>query len=132
MRWGIHTILNLAVCCPTSIRSSATIQHFSDAVVKAIQMEQYGKTQIQHFGLDDKLGYSFQTHLTTSHLCGHFAEESNSAYLDCFSCKDYDPAVVEEVARHYFKPAGLERVVIHRGTSFFASTKCPTPVSALR
>jgi S-adenosylmethionine/arginine decarboxylase-like enzyme len=132
MRWGIHTILNLAVCCPASIRSSVTIQRFSDAVVKAIDMEQYGKTQIQHFGKDDKLGFSFQTHLTTSHLCGHFAEESNSAYLDCFSCKDYDPKVVEEVARFFFKPAAVEKVVIHRGTTFYTPTKWPTPPLELR
>ena len=78
-------------------------------------MEQYGKTQIQHFGKDDKLGYSFQTHLTTSHLCGHFAEESDSAFLDCFSCKEYDPALVEKVARAYFRPKAVERVVLNRG-----------------
>jgi S-adenosylmethionine/arginine decarboxylase-like enzyme len=115
MTWGVHTILNLGKCCPASIRSAPTIQRFSDAVVKAIQMEQYGKTAIQHFGKDDKKGYSFQTHLTTSHLCGHFAEESDSAFLDCFSCKEYDPALVETVARAHFKPKAVERVVLKRG-----------------
>jgi S-adenosylmethionine/arginine decarboxylase-like enzyme len=115
MTWGIHTILNLRNCCPTAIRSRQTIQAFSDTVVKAIDMEQYGATQIQHFGKDDKLGFSFQTHLTTSHLCGHFAEELNAAFLDCFSCKDYNPAVVEAVARRYFKPEKVERVVLKRG-----------------
>ena len=115
MTWGVHTILNLGKCCPAAIRSPLKIQQFSNAVVKAIQMEQYGQTQIQHFGKDDKLGYSFQTHLTTSHLCGHFAEESDSAFLDCFSCKEYDPALVEKVARAYFKPKAVERVVLKRG-----------------
>ena len=115
MSWGLHTILNLRNCCPKAIRSRHTIQSFSDHVVKAIQMEQYGKTRIQYFGKDDKLGYSFQTHLTTSHLCGHFAEEIDAAFLDCFSCKEYDPAAVEAVARLYFLPSGVERVTIRRG-----------------
>lgn len=115
MSWGIHTILNLRHCNPAAIRSRLVIQTFSDHVVRSIKMEQYGQTQIQHFGKDDKLGFSFQTHLTTSHLCGHFAEEINSAFLDCFSCKEYDPAVVESIARLYFLPANVERLVVKRG-----------------
>jgi S-adenosylmethionine/arginine decarboxylase-like enzyme len=118
MRWGVHTILNLVSCCPKAIRSPNNIQFFSNALVSAIDMEQYGDTVIKHFGKDDKKGYSFQTHLTTSHLCGHFAEESNSAYLDCFSCKDYDPTIVEAVARQFFKPSDVERLVINRGIVF--------------
>lgn len=132
MRWGVHTVLNLAKCCPRAIRCSTTIQLFSNDVVAAIEMEQYGKTQIQHFGKDDKKGYSFQTHLTTSHLCGHFAEDSNSAYLDCFSCKEYDPKLVEWVARAYFRPIGVEKVVIERGTNFLAKDKWLTPLPELR
>lgn len=123
MRWGIHTILNLSSCRPATIRCPLTIQRFSDCVVKSIQMEQYGKTQINHFGKDDKLGFSFQTHLTTSHLCGHFAEESNAAFLDCFSCKEYDPALVEKIARAYFQPSVVERMVIDRGISFSTNHK---------
>ena len=113
--WGLHTVLNLSRCCPYSIRSSLRITEFSNRLVKAIDMEQYGTTQIQHFGKEDKKGFSFQTHLTTSHLCGHFSEDLNSAFIDCFSCKDYNPAIVEKVAREFFLPEDVERIELFRG-----------------
>ena len=37
--------------------------------------------------------------IETSLISGHFANDTNSAYLDIFSCKGYDPAVVEEFSK---------------------------------
>ncbi|MEK6586200.1 MAG: S-adenosylmethionine decarboxylase, partial [Nitrospirota bacterium] len=33
---------------------------------------------------------------------GHFANETNHAYLDIFSCKGYDPTVVESFSKEFF------------------------------
>ena len=40
--------------------------------------------------------------IETSLISGHFANDTNSAYLDIFSCKGYDPAVVEEFSKNFF------------------------------
>ena len=112
--WGIHTVLNMSRCCPKSIRSRNNIQFFSNKLVSAIDMKQYGDTKIIHFGEGDKLGYTLMTLLTTSNITGHFAEESNAGFIDVFSCKDYDPRIVERVAREFFRPEKVETIVLER------------------
>lgn len=42
--------------------------------------------------------------IETSLISGHFANDTNAASLDIFSCKSYDPAVVENFARTFFVP----------------------------
>jgi hypothetical protein len=40
--------------------------------------------------------------IETSLISGHFANDTDRAYLDIFSCKGYDPATVEEFSRDFF------------------------------
>ena len=124
LHWGIHTALNLQRCCPHTIRSAPRILAFSNALVKAIDMKQHGPAQIIHFGEDDKKGYTLVTLLTTSNIAAHFSEDLNAAFIDCFSCKAYDPAVVERVARDFFKPSECERVVLYRGENTRGDNLC--------
>jgi S-adenosylmethionine decarboxylase len=39
----------------------------------------------------------------TSLVSGHFANETNTAYLDVFSCKFFEPREVAEFAISFFK-----------------------------
>jgi hypothetical protein len=55
-----------------------------------------------HFGEGRVAGYSMVQLIETSLISGHFANDTNSAYLDIFSCKGYDPAVVEEFSKAFF------------------------------
>jgi len=41
--------------------------------------------------------------IETSLISGHFANASNTAYLDLFSCKFYEPREVAEFAMAFFK-----------------------------
>ena len=113
--WGIHTVLNLKHCCGYSIRSAPRILAFSNRLVKAIDMKQHGEAQVIHFGEADKKGFTLLTLLTTSNITAHFSEDLNSAFIDCFSCKHYEPAIVEKVARDFFTPSEVERIVLYRG-----------------
>jgi hypothetical protein len=65
-------------------------------------MKRYGNCQIVHFGEGKVAGYSMVQLIETSLISGHFANESNAAYLDIFSCKSYDPAIVEEFSKVFF------------------------------
>ena len=40
--------------------------------------------------------------ISTSLISGHFANDTNNADLDIFSCKGYDPTVVEEFSKQFF------------------------------
>jgi S-adenosylmethionine/arginine decarboxylase-like enzyme len=107
MAWGKHAVLNLYRCQPSLIRCPVNITRFSNTLVKAIDMKPYGGPQVMHFGEGNKAGYTLVQLIETSNITGHFCDESGDAYLDVFSCKDFDAKIVEQVVRAHFAPENL-------------------------
>jgi len=67
-------------------------------------MKRFGECQIVHFGKDKKVeGFSMTQLIETSLISGHFANASNTVYLDVFSCKFYEPREIAEFATSFFK-----------------------------
>jgi S-adenosylmethionine/arginine decarboxylase-like enzyme len=90
--WGWHLALNLYECDPELIRSADGIGDYVIELCELIQMKRFGDPMIVHFGEDERVaGYSLVQLIETSNICGHFANESNAAYIDIFSCKYFDP-----------------------------------------
>ena len=104
MSWGYHLILDSSKCMRGAIRCPNIITQFSDNLVKKIDMVPYGRPQVQHFGSGNKAGYTLVQLIETSNIVAHFVEETDDMYLDVFSCKPYDPQVVESIVRYYFQP----------------------------
>ncbi len=100
--WGLSTSIDLQYCRPASIRDRAIIEAYVIALCELIGMKRYGECQIVHFGEGRVAGYSMIQLIETSLISGHFANDTNRAYLDIFSCKGYDPAVVVEFSRKFF------------------------------
>ncbi len=100
--WGICTSVDLHNCAPDRIRDSKQIEAYVVQLCDLIQMKRYGACQIVHFGEGHVAGFSMVQLIETSLISGHFANDTNSAYLDIFSCKGYDPAVVEEFSKAFF------------------------------
>lgn len=102
--WGWHLALDCHQAEPASIRSKEHIESFAKELVKEIEMVAFGKPQIVHFGKDDKCGYTLVQLIETSNICAHFAEDTNSFFLDVFSCKPFEQSTVIEVVSKYFNP----------------------------
>ena len=100
--WGLSTAVDLQDCRPDTIRDRDHIEAYVIALCKLIGMKRYGDCQIVHFGEGRVAGYSMIQLIETSLISGHFANDTNRAYLDIFSCKGYDPVVVEEFSREFF------------------------------
>ena len=100
--WGLSTAVDLHGCRPEAIRDRNQIEAYVIALCKLIRMKRFGECQIVHFGEGRVAGYSMLQLIETSLISGHFANETNRAYLDIFSCKGYDPALVEEFSRKFF------------------------------
>ena len=100
--WGLSTSVNLQDCRPDTIRSRAKIEAYVVALCELIGMKRFGDCQIVHFGEGRVAGYSMIQLIETSLISGHFANDTNRAYLDIFSCKGYDPKVVEEFSKEFF------------------------------
>ena len=86
--WGQHLFIDLGECDPENVRSGELIKIFMERLVKEIGMKQFGEVIMERFALHDSkvAGYSAMLFLETSSITSHYAEESNSVYLDIFSC----------------------------------------------
>ena len=114
MSWGYHLILDSSKCMHATIRCPKIIGAFSDHLVKQIDMVPYGRPQIQHFGSGNKAGYTLVQLIETSNIVAHFVEETNDMYLDVFSCKPYDPEIVQRVVHRFFSPIGMSHTFLTR------------------
>lgn len=112
--WGLSTSIDLLDCKPDTIRSRDQIEAYVVALCDLIGMKRYGDCQIVHFGDGRVAGYSMTQLIETSLISGHFANDTNRAYLDIFSCKGYDPKVVEEFSREFFGARGSNASVTLR------------------
>jgi len=101
--WGIASSIDIYDCDPQLIRSAERIKQFVVELCDLIEMRRFGETVVVHFGEDERVaGYSMVQLIETSLISAHFANQTNTIYLDVFSCKPYDPAVVADFAQRFF------------------------------
>lgn len=100
--WGLCTAVDLHDCNPDLIRDADYIKRYVIELCELIGMKRYGECQVVNFGEGRVAGYSMVQLISTSLISGHFANETNHAYLDIFSCKGYDPTVVESFSKEFF------------------------------
>ncbi|MBN1635722.1 MAG: S-adenosylmethionine decarboxylase [Deltaproteobacteria bacterium] len=101
--WGIAASFDIYNCDPETIRNAEKIRQFVIELCDLIEMERFQDTIVVNFGEDERVaGYSMVQLIETSLVSAHFANMTNTTYLDVFSCKPYDPDKVEEFALRFF------------------------------
>jgi len=101
--WGLACSFDIYDCDPETIRDADEIKRFVYELCELIEMKRFGECVVVNFGEDERVaGYSMTQLIETSLISAHFANASNTTYLDVFSCKPYDPALVEEFATRFF------------------------------
>ena len=114
--WGKHLIIDMSAGEPALVRSAEQIRRFAARLVEAIDMKAYGPPVLQHFAehVPEAAGYSLVQLIETSAITGHFCDKSGDAYIDIFSCKDFDAAVAVDVVREVFRPMHVNTLVLAR------------------
>jgi S-adenosylmethionine/arginine decarboxylase-like enzyme len=112
--WGYTLSLDCAGCNPDAIRDYGTVFDFNKALVERIDMVPFGEPMIWDFGHGDKAGFTSVQLISTSSITGHYVNELNQIYLDVFSCKPYEPQVVEDTVFEFFSPTSFKRNFITR------------------
>jgi len=101
--WGIASSFDIYNCDPDAIRSTERIRQFVVELCDLIEMKRFGETTVVNFGEDERVaGYSMVQLIETSLISAHFANMTNTVYLDVFSCKPYDPEIVADFAQKFF------------------------------
>ena len=114
MAWGYHLSMDCYEGDKEAIKDYDTVYNFTKELVEKIDMVAYGEPQIVHFGTGDKEGFTLIQLIETSNICAHFVNDNGNFYLDVFSCKEFETAVVEAVVSKYFKPTTLIKRAIAR------------------
>lgn len=113
--WGIATALDLGGCDGALIRDPDHIKRFVVALCDAIEMARFGEPIIVRFGADPQVcGYSLAQLIETSLISGHFAEATDAAYLDIFSCKPYRPYATAQFCSAWFSATSVRLSVTLR------------------
>lgn len=101
--WGLACSFDVYNCDPATIRDADRIKQFVIKLCELIEMKRFQDTLVVDFGEDERVaGYSMVQLIETSLISAHFANQTNTTYLDVFSCKPYDPDVVEEFSKEFF------------------------------
>ena len=114
MAWGFHLILDCYAADLASITDAKHIADFATTLVERIDMKAYGEPQVIHFGEDDKQGFTLVQLIETSNIVAHFCDDTGNFYLDIFSCKPYENAVVIETVKEFFDPISMIERYIER------------------
>ncbi len=86
--WGLCTSVDLKRCNPKFIRDADKIREFTIKICDLIEMKRFGEPTVVHFGQNERVaGYSLVQLIETSCISAHFANETDAAYIDIFSCK---------------------------------------------
>ena len=114
--WGMSTRVDLYSCDKAMIARPSILEHWIKSMVTELGMVRVGEPHIEYCGTVPHLyGYSVLQLIQTSDITGHFCDESGDAYVDIFSCKEYDPQYIANWCRDYFKAEWMEWACSLRG-----------------
>ena len=114
--WGKHVIIDMSRGDKERVRSAKHIHQFVETLVETIGMKGYGAPLLEHFSehVPEAAGYSLVQLIETSAITGHFCDLSGDAYIDIFSCKDFDAELAVEVVRAAFRPQHINFITLVR------------------
>jgi S-adenosylmethionine/arginine decarboxylase-like enzyme len=112
--WGYHFILDCKEC-NASIKNKTHITKFIEDLINKIDMIAIGDPQIELLlpGTDNE-GYSAMQMIATSNITAHFVNSTFDAYIDVFSCKEFDKDVVIKAVNEYFNPSEIKKIYLIR------------------
>lgn len=112
--WGKSISLDLYGCNLEKISNPATIKEYILAVIKEINMVAHGECHVERFGSGSLEGYSAMQFIETSSITIHCDEPEKRAFIDIFSCKDFDVDHAAEFSKKYFEASDSRLVMLVR------------------
>jgi len=112
--WGYHLMLDCQGM-NDNITSKACLKEFIADLIKQIKMEAVGKPVIKYLleGHQNS-GYSLVQLIQTSNITGHFMDQDRTAYIDVFSCKKFNPKIVEKIVKKHFGTTKIKSKIVTR------------------
>jgi len=113
--WGLMVSVDIGGCDPAKITSKKVIEQFAIDLAEYINMKRFGDPVVVKFGENEKVaGYSLVQLIETSLISGHFADITNRAFIDVFSCREFPPKKTAEFCMNYFGGKTMEYSIAFR------------------
>lgn len=103
--WGKSLSIDLLDCPHERVNNKELLEQFIHEVLTQIKMKAHGPTYIDRFG-DPELhleGYSAMQFIETSSITVHLDEVNDRAFVDIFSCKDFDAEKASQFTKDFFQ-----------------------------
>lgn len=114
--YGYELTLNLKGCSRQVLSSKKELQAYVDQLCKLIKMKKFGKTILKYFGenKDFTKGYSLVQLIETSSITGHFSDKWKAAYINIFSCQEYDHKKARSFTKEFFQATKISSRLLIR------------------
>ena len=113
-QWGKSAAIDLHDCEHDRVNNKEILANFVKEVIEVVHMQAHGPCHIDRFGAGNLEGYSAIQFIETSSITVHLDEVENRAYIDIFSCKDFDANVALEFCQKYFGAKTTKMTVLDR------------------
>ena len=100
--WGRSASLDLHGCNPLLMKDPKILKRFVRGLCQVLKMKRVGPPEIKRFGHGKLRGYSVMQFIETSTITAHFDEVGCRAFIDVFSCREYDPRPVAQFSQKFF------------------------------
>ncbi|VVB68120.1 S-adenosylmethionine decarboxylase proenzyme [Candidatus Norongarragalina meridionalis] len=99
---GTHLMLDLREGGARGLDSEKIVEKFLKDVPKALRMRAITKPVLKRVGTGRDYGISGFVMIAESHISVHTYPRKRAAFIDAFSCREFDVAVVKEMAERTF------------------------------
>jgi len=101
--WWLSMNVDIYKCNPETIRNPDAIKQYVKELLILINMTPVWDTIVEHFGPQEEIpGYSMMQLIETSNITAHFADITDTWFIDIFSCKYYDPYIAAQFTQDFF------------------------------
>lgn len=112
--WGKSASIDLSGCEHSRLVDADILTQFVGEAIKVVGMEPHGPCYVERFGEGDIEGLSAMQFIETSTITVHLDEVGNRAFIDIFSCQDFDAESAAKFSADYFGATGVRTTVLER------------------
>ncbi len=112
--WGKSVAIDLHDCDHDCLTDPDLLREFVGSMIKTVDMVAHGPCYVDRFGEGDIEGYSAMQFIKTSAITVHLDEVGNRAFIDIFSCKDFDGDKAAQYSKEFFRAKRVKSTVLVR------------------
>ena len=114
VEWGKIVIINLYGCKKELLKDKQYLKDFAKLVCKEIGMKPHWEAMVEGFWKWNLKWNSMLQFIETSSISVHLDEVWNRAFIDIFSCQEFDDRKAKRFCENYFRSLQARSKTMYR------------------